>query len=87
MVSSTKSDTLFFNPITAFKVTPKATSHTTTTSATKPFIYSTIRWSIRTPYTPTGVATALTAIACGSSCGLPSIHSTTGLSFKARFGK
>ena len=53
MVSSTKSDTLFFNPITAFKVTPKATSHTTTTSAIKPFIYSTIRWSIRTPYTPT----------------------------------
>src|SRR6476619_6472296 len=53
MMSSTKADTLFFNPITTHQVTPKATSHTTTTSATKPFIYSTIRWSIRTSYTPT----------------------------------
>jgi hypothetical protein len=44
---------LFVNPITTYEVTLKATSHTTTTSATKPFIYSTIRWSIRTPYTPT----------------------------------
>jgi hypothetical protein len=50
---STKSDTLFFNPITAHKLTLNATSHTTTISATKPFIYSTIRWSIRTLYTPT----------------------------------
>jgi hypothetical protein len=53
MMLSTKSDTLFFNPITAHKLTLNATSHTTTISATKPFIYSTIRWSIRTPYTPT----------------------------------
>jgi hypothetical protein len=44
MMLSTKSDTLFFNPITAHKLTLNATSHTTTISATKPFIYSTIRW-------------------------------------------